>query len=139
MTMRLNTRAVIAVALSLTLTLTLLGGSGCNLEPSVSGTPTYAADVRPILASRCVRCHDDPPLAGAPLGVRFDVFTCGPADASITNCLLAVKDLAGMISTRVNLASGVFGRMPQAPAAPLSPYQIDTITRWAAEIPPLEQ
>ena len=112
--------------------------AGCNLEPSVPGRPTYEADVKPILEARCIRCHGNPSLQAAP--DRFDLFECPAVDGSAGPCMRAAKDVAGTMSVRIQLANSVFGHMPPSPAAPLSPYQIDTITKWADEKPsPLER
>jgi hypothetical protein len=117
--------------------------AGCNLEPSVAGVPTYEADVKPILESRCIRCHGDPPLHfNNPLATptdRFDLYECPAVDGSAGACTRAAKDVAAIMATYITAPSDSITHMPPAPAAPLSPYQIDTITKWAAESPPLER
>jgi hypothetical protein len=132
-----NTPFKALVAFLLTAGAAILTG-GCNLEPSVPGMPTYEADVKPILEARCIRCHDYPGLQGAPAD-RFDLYECPSPDGSAGPCTRAARDLALSISGRVHLGSGDALRMPRAPAAPLSPYQIDIIGKWAAENPPLER
>jgi hypothetical protein len=112
---------------------------GCNLEPSVPGSPTYEADVRPIFESRCLRCHGDPALQVATPGDRFDLYECPAVDGSAGLCVSGAKGRAVVIKSRINFAVGVGGHMPPSPAAPLSPYQIDTITKWADEPTPLER
>jgi hypothetical protein len=113
------------------LSMALVVGSGCSLEPSVPGSPTYEADVKPILEARCVRCHGYPPQQAA-LG-RFDIYTCaGAADGGApAGCPLGgVKDLAGLIKGRIQLDKDAVGHMPPKPALPLSQYQVDTIVKW---------
>ena len=102
--------------------------AGCNLEPSVPGSPTYTADVQPILEARCVRCHSDPQLASATPGVRFDVYECPTVDGG-ASCAGA-KTVAPLIKMRLQQPNDDVFHMPPKPAAPLSPYQVDTVVKW---------
>ncbi len=45
---------------------------GC--APAAPDTPTYLADVRPILAANCIRCHGSPARGGAPTTFRLDTY-----------------------------------------------------------------
>ena len=112
-----------------------VAGAGCNLEPSVPGQPGYEADVQPILEARCTRCHGYPMIANAFPGYRLDIYAC-PTPADPTMCSMAAGDkvLADRIKCRAEASCGT--QMPPKPAAPLSPYQIDTIAKWAAGNPP---
>jgi hypothetical protein len=127
--------------------------SGCSIEPSAPGQPTYEADVRPILMARCIRCHGSPPLADPtstsaaykvpPVPTRrFDVFadtSCGTPDGGGSACvILGAQSSAAAIKLYINFDPKTTG-MPPAPAPPLTSYQKDTIMNWAAEMPaPLE-
>ena len=112
-----------------------LAGVGCNLEPGVPGQPSYETDVKPILEARCIRCHGFPQLGGAPMTSRFDVFECPAPDQ--TACAAGAKDKALLMPDRIASDQHALFHMPPAPAAPLSPYQIDTITKWATgSVPP---
>ena len=42
--------------------------------PTVPANPTYAADVRPLLAQQCLLCHGYPARRGAPSDFRLDVY-----------------------------------------------------------------
>ena len=108
---------------------TAVAGVGCNLEPGVPGQPSYELDVKPILEARCIRCHGFPSLAGAPS--RFDVYECPAPDGSTCTTDNGAKAHAGAMVMRIQLDKDSPLRMPQKPAAPLSPYQIDTIVKWA--------
>ena len=110
-----------------------VGGAGCNLEPSVPGSPGYEADVKPILEARCTRCHGYPMIAGAFPGFRLDLYECPTPDAGGT-CTQAAKDLAARITARAHEAGG--RQMPPPPAARLSPYQLDTLEKWSQQSPP---
>lgn len=112
-----------------------IGGTGCNLEPSVPGSPGYEADVRPILEARCVRCHSYPELGGSP-GDRFDLYDCSQMPDAGPVCTAGAKDRALGMKDRITRGKDDGLRMPPKPAAPLSPYQIDTIVKWAAGNPP---
>ena len=112
-----------------------VGAAGCNLEPSVPGTPGYEADVLPILQARCIRCHGYPALGGATPGDRFDLYDCSGI-SDVTMCMGGAKDRAAAIKLRITLDKDNGLHMPPKPAAPLSPYQVDTIVKWAAGNPP---
>jgi hypothetical protein len=105
-----------------------VAGVGCNLEPGVPGQPTYELDVRPILEARCIRCHGFPPIANAPS--RFDVYECPAPDGSMCATGNGAKAHAEAMTMRIQLDKDSPLRMPQKPAAVLSPYQIDTIVKW---------
>jgi hypothetical protein len=40
--------------------------------------PTFASDVRPLLADHCLLCHSYPATRGAPTSFRLDVYTSPP-------------------------------------------------------------
>ncbi|HET6149295.1 MAG TPA: hypothetical protein VFH68_17285 [Polyangia bacterium] len=109
-----------------------IAGAGCILEPSVPGQPSYEADVKPILEARCIRCHGFPQVGGAPS--RFDVYACPAPDG--TTCDTAAKDHALAMVGRIKLDKDHPSHMPPKPAAPLSPYQIDTLDKWSKQNPP---
>jgi hypothetical protein len=125
--------------------------ASCNLEPSAVDKPTYEADVRPILMSRCIRCHGSPPLgdptasppSGSPVPtVRFDVFgdtNCG-TDAG-TGCVhgAAFEAMQNGFKTFLVDRAGSALAMPPPPAPKLTSYQLDTILKWESESPPLEK
>jgi mono/diheme cytochrome c family protein len=124
--------------------------SGSSTAPDM---PTYDRDVRPIMLSRCVRCHGaggtlnaDPAMIGTAQGIPiqgyFDAYAdrgdCTPSDAGIvpSTCKPGAKTYAPLMA--IVIESTGDGRMPPLPAPKLTDRQIEIIKRWAAEMPPLE-
>jgi hypothetical protein len=91
----------------------------CESAPS---DPTWEADVAPILAANCVRCHAVPFEGAAPDGFRFDAFSVTELDDG--RYVLGAREMAGSIAARVADRS-----MP--PDYPLSKRQIEILERWA--------
>lgn len=111
-----------------TITLALLALAACTDDEVVPETPTYQADIAPILNARCVRCHGYPALAIAKPEMRLDRFeTLGDVSG--------VQDNAFAIALRVRgLGGGDDGLGPRAqmpPRFPLTDSQIETVVRWA--------
>jgi hypothetical protein len=70
------------------------------------------------------------------VGVRFDLYDCSQMPDAGFVCTAGAKDVADMMVKRLQLNKDDLFHMPPKPAAPLSPYQIDTIVKWAAVKPP---
>jgi cytochrome c553 len=101
--------------------LAALGAAAC--APSAPANPSWEADVKPILAANCVRCHRDPAQNYAPSTFRFDI--CEDAGT-----ILGAAAQAQRIVVRGSLEGAT--AMPPPPAAPLSDRQIETIENWIA-------
>jgi hypothetical protein len=111
------------------LSLALAACTACT--PEVPAAPSYQADVMPILAANCIRCHGGPPLGGAPRAFRLDSY----AD-------LAAPDPAGPpgevpIAGAAAYAAAIALRVrdpdrPMPPRFPLDDWQIEVLERWAA-------
>jgi hypothetical protein len=84
--------------------------------PGVPEEPTWLADVRPILAANCVRCHRQPSIGGAPASFRLDVYEGAPG-------MRGARDLAPFVAARA-------GRHPPD-GARLSDRQVEILERWA--------
>jgi hypothetical protein len=102
----------------LVLSTCLLALAACG--PDVPSHPGYEADVLPILASRCLRCHS--PQYFATSGTApYDFSTYASASQYAPRMVDAIKR-----SSR---------RMPLGARA-LADWQIETIENWASEVPP---
>jgi hypothetical protein len=142
---------LIALALALG---ALAGGCDLQLAPSV---PTFAADIRPIMLSRCVRCHgaggklnSDPQqkgsIPGAPISGYFDALEdrgdCNPADGGPPgdSCMrgLGYYTVApGLTTLKLYIHGSGNQRMPPPPSPALTDLQLETMDRWLAEQPPM--
>ena len=96
---------------------------GC--EPAATDEPTWAADVRPILAANCVRCHGVPAIGGAPPWFRLDVYEDTVLDDG------RILRGAGSMSEFVFLRTSD-ETMPPTASPDLAAYQIETLKNWAA-------
>jgi hypothetical protein len=109
--------------------------------------PTFATDVRPIMLSRCVRCHGgggtlnkDPDHTGlgagaAPIDGFFDRLEDDCPDGAVTGChgLLHYATPPAQLPLYIHATSDDM-RMPPPPSRPLSDLQLQVIDRWLADI-----
>jgi len=116
--------------------MTLAVSAACS-APDVPASPTWAEDVKPIMAAKCVRCHGYPAIQGAPAGFRLDMY-----DDFITadgRRILGAKSMVVHIATRTDPStrSGLDGPvknykialMPPAPIE-LTDEQTQVILNW---------
>ena len=135
--------------------------SGCG--PPVAATPSYAADVRPIFLSHCVRCHgagpdggmlnnpteptgpDAAPLASDPTPVincylnQYDSTNCALVDGGEpANCHYGAHFWATTQAARLKLKlHGSVLPMPPPPAPKLDEWEMKVVDAWiAASAPP---
>lgn len=115
----------------------------------VPTTPSFQADVMPILAANCVRCHSVPQLGGAPedcvdsptgprtCGFRLDSFADtvidegDPTMVTDDRVVLGAASIALAIPLRIDDS-----RDPMPPRFPLGDYERDVLRRWAQSDPP---
>lgn len=137
------------IALHILVLAILAAGLGCSLEATAPAHPTWA-DVAPILRGECVSCHGwtatdqqanaagvHPENTGDSL--RFDFFDVAPCGEA-AQALDANVSLAGspMVTTQIGTdvvpQNGArWPRMPPQPSPALPDWELDTITRWAAQ------
>lgn len=75
---------------------------------------TYTANIKSIIDTNCISCHNNPPVNGAP--------------TNLTN-YLNVKNASGTILERISKNTGESGAMPLG-GQRLSQIQIDTFQKW---------
>lgn len=92
--------------------------AGCA-EP-VPETPTWFADVQPILIANCARCHGASPDPLAPAGVRLDRYVAGDAE----------REDAFDYQLGIEQRAAIEGTMPIDYA--LGDRQREVISRWVA-------
>ena len=95
-------------------------GFGDQLPIGVEN-PTYNVDVKPILDTKCVICHQVPPVLGAPATLRLDQYA---DDGAIQGAFSQAERI------RVRSVQGFPSFMPPAPALPLSGEEQATIDNW---------
>jgi mono/diheme cytochrome c family protein len=96
--------------------------AGC--APATPEAPTWLADVRPILAANCVRCHGVPAQGGAPSTFRLDVYDDAPGAAPG----LVVRGAAAMAPFVAARASELEDMPPRG--TELSGRQKDILAAW---------
>lgn len=101
----------------------LAGCAAC--APETPDAPTWLADVRPILAANCIRCHGSPAIGGAPTGFRLDVYDDTVVDG---RTIRGARSMAEFIAARDD--------EPPRGAQP-SGRQREILDRWAAGGAPL--
>lgn len=87
--------------------------------------PDFAKDVQPLLARKCVMCHNE---KLAQNGVRFDDGDAALAGGYTGPVIVAGKSADSKLITRVSSTKKGF-LMPPA-GAPLTPTEIDTLKAW---------
>lgn len=127
--------------------------SGCSIQ-NTPHAPTFNTDIRPIMLSRCVRCHGaggtlnaDPTSTVTayrfpPRDGHFDRFEDDCPDAMSSGCHgLGFYTIDPGKSTLVNYihnTGGLPSPMPPAPAPRLTSDQLDIIDLWLATGAPVD-
>lgn len=88
---------------------------------SAESTPTWTADIQPLLQSRCVPCHTSPPNNGAPSTFRFDRYNQDEAGGTLNG--------AFEMRERIRARAVVEGSMPYG-GPPLPQEERTLLRRW---------
>lgn len=105
--------------------------AGISLTVAAETTVSYSADVAPIFALHCVRCHglrSNNPAANLSLRTHAEILKGGNLGRDIVPGDAPGSPLLEFVDGR----RGEAQRMP-AQAAPLSAGQVETIRRWIAQ------
>jgi hypothetical protein len=146
--MRNRTNILLAPVLAL-----LAGGllGGCSVEDTPHA-PTFATDIKPIMLSRCVRCHGagghlnqdqhTTAMLSAPFDGFFDRMEDDCPDGQASGCHGLGHYTTGALKTRLlNLihgGKGDVGPMPPLPAPALTAHQIEIVELWLTNGAPAE-
>ena len=111
-----------------------LGFSSAACGPIVPVSPTWKDDIRPLVVSRCLRCHDgsgkgDPAVKDSTIGSGFN-FSAAEYPSDGANLLRSYLSTTGMNALR-GRGPGVTRRMPPPPLEALEDWQIETFEVWA--------
>jgi hypothetical protein len=129
-----------------------LGLGACSIQ-NTPHAPTFEADIRPIMLSRCVRCHGSggalhgdptstlPAFRGPPVDGHFDRFEDDCPDAMSFGCHGLGYYTGNNAATLTNFIHARMPRegtpMPPAPAPRLTSDQLDIIDLWLANDAPV--
>jgi hypothetical protein len=107
-----------------------LASVGCG--PIAPVSPSWKNDVRPLIVSRCLRCHDgsgkgDPSVTGSTAGHGFNFNVPPELPSPLPPGLMSLQNF-GPKAVR---GEGFPRRMPPPPLEALQDWQIDIIDGWA--------
>jgi hypothetical protein len=95
--------------------------------PAVPAHPSYGADVEPILAARCFRCHD----GAYPIDPSETYVTGFIGGIRAFNNEAAAEAEAPLIDLYIH---GHTMQMPPLPSAPLEGWQLQVLDNWAVDV-----
>jgi hypothetical protein len=130
------------LSLALVLAAGAVAASGCGENP-VPERPTYSQHIKPILESRCIRCHGaggtlnkDPdipqdfnPNSGPPLGV-LQIGSKGVPTGGNFTTYDGIKGYANGPAGPNILMTAFLPYMPPPPSDALSGWELDTFQAW---------
>lgn len=105
--------------------------------PTAPAAPSFQADVLPILAANCVRCHAVPAIGGAPGDLRLDSYDDtlvderDPADPGDDVIVRGAASVAAILPARLDDP-----RDPMPPRFPLGEPERELVIAWAQGEPP---
>jgi len=122
------TKATLTSLFALALSVSVMACS-----PEVPANPTYAKEVGAILNAHCARCHSADlapvldPTTGTTKAPRLCHFN-SLENATAGGCNLMIPSYVGDIGP----GSSDLTRMPKPPSDRLNDWEVDVLTRWAA-------
>jgi hypothetical protein len=99
------------------------GDSGVTIVPSDGGVATAFCDVQQLLRARCVSCHSNPPVGGAPMPLVTYANLMAPAPSNPS------QTVAAMALARMQ--DGV-KPMPPSPLPRASATEVNILSNWMA-------
>jgi hypothetical protein len=102
--------------------------SGCTDTPP--SEPSWQADVMPILAKNCVRCHGSVVSGGAPPTLRLD--SVDPVNLPDGSAIAGAASAATQIFKRVTGKGLLRNDLTMPPGTNLSNYELEVLRNWAA-------
>lgn len=113
-----------AVALAVTACSPLLHGAEA---------PSFTRDIKPLLSNRCVHCHGpdaETREGGDDEGLRLDTYEGATADLGGRAAIVPRKPDASELIARITSSDPDVVMPPPDSGAPLTPAEIDRLTRW---------
>jgi hypothetical protein len=113
-----------------------VGLSSLACGPLTPVSPTWKDDVRPLLVSRCIRCHDTTTHVDKKTSAFIQSRPAPNFNFATIEDVMAAANAASFLYLK---QSAVYTRtpgpdfMPPAPAEALDDWQIDILESWAAD------
>ena len=103
--------------------------------PAADAVPSFAADIKPLLSNRCLRCHgpdDSTRQGGGDGGLRLDTPEGAGADLGGHAAIVPGDPGASHLLSRVATDDPGLVMPPPEAGDPLTPAQVDLLRRWIA-------
>jgi mono/diheme cytochrome c family protein len=115
---------------------TVLAGSWlARTAAAAPPAPSFAADIKPLLSNRCVRCHgpdDATRQGGGEGGLRLDTPAGASADLGGHAAIVPGDPAASALIDRISSTDPATVMPPPEAGEPLSPEQIEAFRAWIA-------
>jgi mono/diheme cytochrome c family protein len=113
----------------------LAAQAGCGVVLAADPAPSFTRDIKTILSNRCVRCHGpdaEERAGGGEDGLRLDTFAGATADLGGHAAIVPGKPSESELIARITSTDPDVVMPPPEAGDPLSPAQVDLLTRWIA-------
>ncbi len=108
---------------------TLLGLAVCLLVEQARGAVNFEREIKPLIESTCLRCHNENEAEG---GLRLDSLSAATSDEIASPAIVPGNPEQSSFYQRLLLSSKEEGAMPPG-GPPLSQSQLDAVREWIAE------